>query len=93
MLLQPLSAVTVALAASFSPQGVQVTPDVGPVHRAPDVAVPDGDPDRVRVSGQRLGADAVKDPRIETMEAVLARAAEWVQPAENPRMRNGRQGE
>ncbi|MEC7232246.1 MAG: hypothetical protein VXW31_04850, partial [Planctomycetota bacterium] len=88
-----LSAVTVALAASLSPQGVQVTPAVGPLHRAPDGAVPDGDPDRVRVSGQRLGADAVKEPRIETMKAVLARAAEWVQPAENRRVRNGQQGE
>lgn len=93
MILHPLSAVTVALAASLSPQDVQVTPDVGPIHRAADGAVPDGDPDRIRISGQRLGEDAVKEPRIETMEAVLARAAEWVQPAENPRMRNGRQGE
>ena len=63
MILHPLSAVTVALAASLSPQGVQVTPDVGPIHRAPDGAVPDGDPDRIRISG-RSGSDPSRICRV-----------------------------
>lgn len=82
-----------ALLALLTAQTPVVNPDLGPGQPNPTGAVPDGDPDRMAVHGQTLGADAVKDARIEHMDAVLERAKTWVQPDGTSRLRNGAQGE
>lgn len=58
-----------------------------------DKTVEDGADDGKPVHGERLAPDAVGEGRIESMDVVLERERSFVQPTENKRARNGRQGE
>lgn len=89
------------LLAPFAlPQTPRVVPDMGPGGAAEEEllasqrggAVPDGDPDGVRVPGQALPAGSVGPVRIEGFDVVRERERASEPAPGIPRLRNGRQG-